>query len=353
MMSDETTTPGDCPIETAIPEGHVIFLLGAGASKDAGFPLVDELTCKMRKRLSYVTDMNGNVREEFPELFDAVADHDPKARKNYERFFACLELMIPRPEKPSQNLICFNLEKRLVQAAPYLAASIREPIFNILRERHQGEHYQPDYLAKLGGFVPKEGRLKVFTLNYDLCVENACTRQGINVTTGFCRETGEWTAGLFHCRRPGINLYKLHSSLNWTQRSGEPGICFEIYPPEWDKWDGRPLPELVLGPGSKLQPDDPFVTLYSEFHRAVRQAKVCVAIGCSFEDKHIRQPVYEANYSGRMAVIEVNPSIPKKNFGYGAGAEIHREIKTGAKEALKKCEIWKAVRFFLSTQSPD
>ena len=50
-MSDETTTPGDCPIETAIPEGHVIFLLGAGASKDDGFPLVDELTCKMRKRL--------------------------------------------------------------------------------------------------------------------------------------------------------------------------------------------------------------------------------------------------------------------------------------------------------------
>ena len=171
MMSNETMPPGDRPNETTIPEGHVIFLLGAGASKDARFPLVDGLTCKLRKCLPYVADMDGNLCKEFPELFDAVAFRDPKAGKNYEHFFACLQLLIPGPHKPSHKLLSFNLEERLVKAAPYLAPRIAKPIVEELQGCHLD--YDPSYLARLSDFVPKEGRLKVFTLNYDLCVEKA------------------------------------------------------------------------------------------------------------------------------------------------------------------------------------
>ena len=89
-----------------------------------------------------------SVRDEFPKLFDAVADRDPEVRKNYERFFACLELMTPGPEKPSQRLISFNLEEYLVQAAPYLRDSVAKPIVEELRRCHLS--YQPSYLARLG-----------------------------------------------------------------------------------------------------------------------------------------------------------------------------------------------------------
>ena len=75
------------------PKGRVIFLLGAGASMDAVFPNVAGLTHELRDRLPHVRDRNGETCAEFPELFDAIAQHDPEAGRNYERFFEYLELM--------------------------------------------------------------------------------------------------------------------------------------------------------------------------------------------------------------------------------------------------------------------
>ena len=69
-MSVKTTPPGD---------GHVIFLLGAGASKDAGFPLVQELTSQLRDRLPYVK-CEGKTRSEFPDLFDTSRTSIPIQR---------------------------------------------------------------------------------------------------------------------------------------------------------------------------------------------------------------------------------------------------------------------------------
>ena len=321
-------------VETTIPEGRVIFLLGAGASKDAGFPLVDGLTYELRKCLPYVTGLNGEIRDEFPELFDAVAHLDPEAKKNYERFFACLELMTPRLEKPSQKLTSLNLEERLAKAAPDLMFSIATPIVKELRRCHLD--YHPDYLKGLIEFVPPADRLKVFTLNYDLCVEKALQNLGMDVTTGFSRTTGRWTPELFGNGGRGINLYKLHGSLNWIYDDNlENQQLTEDYssplenPPEWGRG-----PQLVLGPGNKLQFDDPFVTLYYEFHQALKQAKVCVTIGFSFGDNHITVPLIQAKQRG-LAIVDVRPNA--------IGGEGHNPIQSNAKEAFESCEIWRIV----------
>ncbi len=106
----------------------------------------------------------------------------------------------------------------------------------------------------------------------------------------------------------------------------------ERYPPEWDK-----EPELLLGPGSKLQHDDPFVRLYSEFHIALRRAKVCVVIGYSFRDEHIKEPLREASRRG-MTVIDVNPSGTDRSF------ERYRKVALEAREAFESGAILNAVR---------
>ena len=298
-----------------IPEGHVVFLLGAGASRDAGFPLVDGLTCKLRESLPYVTDLNSEVRHEFPKLLDAVARIDPKAKKNYELFIACLELMTPKPGKPSQDLFSFNLEERLVEAAPYLMDSVAQPIVKELQRCHLD--YEPSYLARLGDFVPPDGRLKVFTLNYDLCVEKAFQNQDLEITTGFDRDTRRWAPYLFCTGRPGINLYKLHGSLNWTlDDTLEDQPVIENYssslknPPIWE-----PGAQIALGPGLKLQTDDPFVTMYYEFHQALRKAKVCVTVGFKYQDWHIAGPLSEAMKRG-LTVVDVRPDA-KLREGHG------------------------------------
>jgi NAD-dependent SIR2 family protein deacetylase len=316
----------------------VIFLIGAGASFDAGMPLVAQLTEELRDRLPDVHDVNGNTRSEFPALFEAIAHHDDEVTRNYERFFEWLALMGQVQREPFCRLACSRLEPRLVTAAAELAFTIKLPIWRILRSRHQRAAYQPSYLARLGDFVSNKGRLKVFTTNYDLCIEDACRSQGIDVITGFEPNTGQWSPSLFRKQAPGINLYKLHGSLNWCLSDDLEDLVnrplVERYPPQWDK-----EPELLLGPGSKLQPDDPFVTLYSEFHRAIRRAKVCVAIGYSFRDIHIGEPLRVASHRG-MTVVDVNPSPIDWNGTYSR----YRKMRMGAKEAFECGEISTAIR---------
>ncbi len=300
---------------------------------DAGMPSVVQLTTGLRERLPGLKDINGSTRAEFPALFDAIADHDGEVTKNYERFFEWLALMRQGQSDPFYKLVRFDLEQHLVTAAGELAWSIKGPIWEILRARHQGANYQPAYLAKLGDFLSARGRLKVFTLNYDLCVEDACSAQEIDVTTGFRPGGGRWTPSRFRAHTRGINLYKLHGSLNWTLGGdlSNPRLV-ENYPAQWES-----EPELLLGPGSKLQHDEPFVTLYSAFHNALRRAKVCVAVGYSFRDGHIKEPLCEASRRG-LTVIDVNPASLETGFAR------YKKIPLGARDAFESGAIPDAIR---------
>jgi SIR2-like protein len=310
----------------------VIFLIGAGASADAGMPLVAQLTAELRDLLPHIHDINGKRHPEFLSLFDALAEYDPEIRYNYERFFEWLNFLHQGQTGSFRKATKFTLEQRLVDAVPHLRWSIKQPILEILRSRHQSDAYKPGYFAKLREFLPERGRLKAFTTNFDLCVEDACRSDGIDVITGFQSNTGRWTPAMFRTDRPGINLYKLHGSLNWYLNDNlNDQFLLERCPPEWDK-----DPELLLGPGSKLQHDDPFVTLYAEFYHATRRAKLVVAIGHSLRDDHIKQPIYNASRRG-MRVLDINTS-PSWHFD--------RDIKMRmrAKEAFESGEILKSVR---------
>jgi hypothetical protein len=66
-------------------------------------------------------------------------------------------------------------------------------------------------------------------------------------------------------------------------------------------------PELILGPGSKVQVDDPYLTLLYQFHLAFQQAKLCVVIGFSYGDEHIKTMLGEAFDAG-LSILDVNRS---------------------------------------------
>ena len=332
MMNHAATPHSVCSIDTVMPKSDIMFLLGAGASMDAGLPNVADLTREMRKRLPELKDETGGVCTAFPDLFDFIACHDPGSRNNYERFFEWIALIRRVKEHPFRKLTTLNLPPHLSEAASKLAWVIADPIRDILSDCHQGPSYQPDYLAKLGEFIPEKGRLDVFTTNYDLCVEDALTGQEIDFTTGFCRETKVWSPSLFVACGRGINLYKMHSSLNWYQRDGVVGFPHEVYPP---KWNQGLRPELILGPGLKLQHDEPFVTLYSKFHKALRQAKVCVIIGCGLQDTHIRGPLKQATWRG-LHLVNVGPQVPSTGSENSMGFENghYHPIRSNARDAL-------------------
>lgn len=271
----------------------VIFLLGAGATVDAGLPTIKELTKSLRERFASHKD------REFIEIFELLAKADSSVGINYERFFEYFELI---RRASNRDLFCMRLPDYLFDVInnPSSTDIIRTLMDDILRNYQKNAH--PEYLSGIADFIPHRKRLKVFTLNYDLCVEIACKNNNISLSTGF---DGNWKPDLFSVLQKGINLYKLHGSLNWFID---------------DKWNVRELteipkdhnPELVLGPGDKIQADDPFITLFCEFHEAVQEAKVCIVIGYGYQDEHINLVLAR----GKCPVIlDVNIQSHYSKFG--------------------------------------
>ena len=313
---------------------NIMFLLGAGASMDAGMPSVEELTSELQQRLPGLPDINGVKRPEFVKLFCAISKWDAEVARNYERFFEWLSLLYRVEMEPFRRGVQTLVPKGLAGVAGELAFIIKRPILDVLRDRHQRPQYNPSYLAWLSDFFTDDGHLDVFTLNFDLCVEDAFKGCDVDVTTGFRRADGKWSPEVFRSGK-GVNLYKLHGSLNWClgplQHDGYRPLI-QMWPPDWTR-EGV----FLLGPGPKLQHDDPFVTLYSEFHDALRKAKVCIVIGYSFRDKHITGPLQEASRRG-MTVIDINPAGVEWSFGH------YSKIPLGGKQAFESGAIRDAVK---------
>lgn len=297
-----------------------IFLLGAGASVDAGMPMVKPLTEQLRNRLANIPDVNGNLRPEFRQVFDLIEAQDPSVTGNYERFFEWIKLLLDVQRKPFRKIVEVKLDRPLTEAMGHLSFVVGGEIARLLGSCQS----DPRYLAKLADFIPAQGRLKVFSLNYDCCLEDACQSAGIGLTTGFDPVTKRWNPSLFSTKVSGINLYKLHGSLRWHGVRDE-SLPDEQFQPRLELMELKPEqylpshlqmreePELILGPGNKLQADDPFLTLFYEFHRSLQQAQVCVIIGYSYGDAHINSVLDDALDAG-VNLLDVNPGSPSGRY---------------------------------------
>jgi len=324
-------------------DDNIIFLLGAGASDDAGMPMVAQLTKELRKRLPDLPDVNGVCHPEYGQLYDLIEAQDPLVAQNYERFFEWVRLILDVRREPFRQLIETKLEPSLIEAMGHLPFVIRKEFAQLLNSYET----KPDYLGRLGDFLPPQGRLKVFSLNYDCCLENACHTARIDITTGFDPDTKKWDPLQFRKTTKGINLYKLHGSLRWfgTRDTSLPIEQFQhnLVLMELRSQDLRHFrhleiseePELILGPGTKTQPDDPFITLACEFSSSIRQANICVVIGYSFQDDHINVILDKAVDIG-LIILDINHGQGNSRYLADPG---YRYLARRAGDALRNGDI--------------
>ena len=124
--------------------------------------------------------------------------------------------------------------------------------------------------------------LRVFSLNYDLCVETTC---GTNVVErGFSDRRWDWRAfneTLDDTTR--LMLYKLHGSTDWFFED-DGYVSYTDAP----STIGDEEAALIFGGSYKLQHLDPFLFCVYELRRwTLDSARVVVCIGYSFSDDHI------------------------------------------------------------------
>jgi len=192
----------------------------------------------------------------------------------------------------------FDADAKTVSA---LAATIRDYIRTTLSAVPAA---LGEYMSGLMDFPGKGEPLDVFTLNYDRLVESMAAQLGYRFTTGF----GEaWDPSLFELNTWDLRLYKIHGSVDWYRLASKNVIYRGS--PDHPAFPGERAQEVLLYPArGKAAHADPFATLMSLFNRALTTADLCIAIGYSFRDAHIRRAILDRMITNRkLQLLIVNP----------------------------------------------
>ncbi len=200
---------------------EIVFILGAGASKEAGAPLMADFLDKAEELRKH--DKVDQFKADFDRVFDAISALQRVHSKaeldldNIESVFAAFEmgrLINKLPSIPDDEI-------------GSLLVSIRRLIFKTLekkiRYRIRDGQIRPnevyDAFAKLVGKLNEGGRqnrCSIITFNYDIALDYALAFNGHSID--YCLSE---TAKVGH-----TSLMKLHGSLNWAECSR----CREIVP---------------------------------------------------------------------------------------------------------------------------
>ena len=279
---------------TVLKHNEIILLLGAGASVEAGIP-----------------DSNAMVRE----IEDAVSGDDPRWSRfrdlyRYIRssiFYAdglegVFGVDVPFNIERLVNVLDELRQKQRHTLYPFVGAwnpklldvagtefehvhDFRNEIINNLRNEWVAlpRKETASYYAGLLRFQKEyEYPLRVFSLNYDLCVEETCGRE--NVQRGFSDREWEWRLFDETSDDPlPLLLYKLHGSTDWFFTE-DGRVTYSDSPSSIKNEEIA----LIFGTSYKLQYVDPFLFLAYELRRwTLDTARVIVCVGYGFNDDHI------------------------------------------------------------------
>lgn len=195
----------------------VVFILGAGASKQCGAPLManflDVASDLLRRNLV------GNSREHFDRVFSVIGQLQAVHSKaqldlnNIESIFTALELgkviqRIPGIESSEIQATIDSLKELIVKT---LEVTIKFPT----RKTHILVPAPYEQFAELiqhlrgGAEIPQT--VSVISFNYDIAADMALFRAGLKPTYIL--------DNMYHGENP-VPLLKLHGSLNWASEKG-------------------------------------------------------------------------------------------------------------------------------------
>ncbi|MBX3097682.1 MAG: SIR2 family protein [Fimbriimonadaceae bacterium] len=291
-----------------------LFLLGAGASVEAGLPTSAGLNAKVlelaerceggwrpvgaaiewahRQMLKRVDNpWEANIELLFNILDEAAGQprlpasavfrhlHRPARRANrkYQQVIS----------RPSPNPYSLNAEPDVFrQAQGWIGESL--PGWLTIKEAESARFLVPllEYCQKTESCIA--------TLNYDNVVESASSLSGILVDDGLAH----WTELRQLSYAPeAVPLIKLHGSLNWIElderldggKKRRPTVRRES---EFDRKPGRQR-VVIFGGQNKMTYRPPFPDLYSEFRRRIMEVDAVCVLGYSGADPHVNQVLFD------------------------------------------------------------
>jgi hypothetical protein len=298
--------------EQLITQNRRAFLLGAGASKCAGLPLMSDLTTKTLASpklsapdqailtglvSSFIGAKNANIEDYLSELIDlrAIAER----RKDQNTTLQTVQIGGQDFSEDELGKAVTNIKLTIVEAltfAPDLdvhRAFVRA-IHKSIRPGKWATDQSVDYLV----------------LNYDTLLEDALALETMPFSDGLDGGSiGWWNPSTFS--RPDLvaRVLKLHGSINWCQFAGE------TLPRRIENNHASTTPgteQVLIWPASTKYREtqrDPFAQLADRARKVLKPSTnkdlVLIICGYSFRDSHINLEIDRALHDsdGQLAVL--------------------------------------------------
>jgi len=182
---------------------------------------------------------------------------------------------------------------------------IKKQLFKWINVENYDEAF---YFKSFGDLSDEIGTsTRVFSLNYDLCVERALLKNDVSMELGFGKDR-KWEASRFDKNEncgTDVYLYKLHGSIDWIRDKNKGHILTQCDTPQENS-------ELIFGTTEKLRSIDPYLFHVHEFRKYSLQEslRLIVTVGYSFSDEYINGLIGQAIMSKTYAkLLIVNPSL--------------------------------------------
>jgi len=320
------------------------FFFGAGASKEAGYPLTDGLTKNVIKRL------DSNEYETLMRLFGK------------EGISYSVDTGSPDIELISDLIYKYKLSQGSDQIDE-LERTIRTGIVKeLINVKDPNLEYHVRFLKALKKLM--SGRAEsvwIFTTNYDLLFELSAMRAEIPVFNGFegilgryfdierinlCHGTITSDKKFVDYREPNVKLIKLHGSISWFKNGGNVYELCDHKSPDESRSMILPRKQKVI---------DTLEHPYDKLFRYAVQTlgdkcKYILSCGYSFRDQHINeQLIIPKLREGRikfMALCEYKPENfdtlkQYRSFNYMTKDNYYRD----GVEIDEKSDLWKFSNF--------
>lgn len=339
---------------TLLKTDNLAILLGAGASLEAGGPLLGHIPEAIERELLAAGVDDGEVKQWLAVFYGAVSallgttegvpsnKEEVLARRdashsdlqvNYERLIEQLhvwerafpndasELQLASNPFPAFKLPAVRECRQRLVSTLVRACDLRPS------ETDLESHTQ--LVKKLVTRPLTLKRSGIFSLNYDLLVENATDAEGVVLLDGFVGTTSrifrpesydhdlyfpaETTEGRVHRLDRVLHLYKLHGSVSWLDVE-----------PSWDNPYGitatgkaEDEESVVIYPSPAKYAEAlamPYAELFRRFaNNVVRPQATLIGIGYGFGDEHVNAIIRQALAIPSVNLVIVDPS-PKSDF---------------------------------------
>lgn len=278
----------------------IIFILGAGASVDAGIPHAAQMVKDFEGILN--EKKNNTLKELYLLLKSSILFQRGLREFNVFPLVSIEDILnIIESLKQKQENILYpfigSWSNHLIKTSGdnfELVDKLDELIRRSLYEWVTLDNYNSATYYNEIGRLSKELNfpIRIFSLNYDTCVEEAFKKKSYILESGFHPDTYIWSYDRFELpleENIDAYLYKLHGSINWKRNEKGELITSAAM-------SVKQNPQVIFGTMMKMKSLDPYLFSIYELRRYTLNSKLkfIVIVGYSFSDDHINKLIQQS-----------------------------------------------------------